>query len=296
MKRAVYIVVLLAHCCFSQFSYNPEQLISDLRILSADSLEGRRVGSSGSSKARTLIVNRLRELGVSPYGDDYLQPFPVTQSFGQPITSGGTNVLGVIEGKKSETFVISAHYDHVGIINNSIYNGADDNASGTAALLAIASYFRENPPDHRLIIAFFDGEEIGLKGSGHFVNTVDLDEEGIVLNVNMDMLSRSDTHELYVSGTYHHPELAMPLNGVTLPQGIRLLLGHDIPATGRDDWTNQSDHRNFHLKGIPFLYFGVEDHADYHKPTDEFEKINLEFYTASVETVLRAIIALDKSL
>ncbi|MDH4057371.1 MAG: M28 family peptidase, partial [Cyclobacteriaceae bacterium] len=154
----------------------------------------------------------------------------------------------------------------------------------------------KNPPSHRMIIAFFDAEEIGLKGSAHFVNTVDVKNENIVFNLNMDMISRSDKNELYVCGSFYNPELKTHLDNLSLPHNIKLLFGHDVPSTGRNDWTNQSDQRNFHAKNIPFLYFGVEDHADYHKPTDMFEKIDLDFFSSSTETILRAIKALDRSL
>lgn len=296
MKRSLFLFGLIAQCCFGQYAYNPEKLIENLRVLSADSLEGRKVGSQGSLKARQFITSQLQQMGATPFVEGYIQPFQIIRPFGQAIQGNGANILAVIEGNQPETFVISAHYDHVGIINDMVYNGADDNASGTAALLAIAQHFVDNPPEHRLIITFFDAEEIGLKGSSHFVDVVDLAAEQIVLNINMDMLSRSDKNELYACGTFHYPQLAKPLAEVLPPDRIRLLLGHDDPQTGPDDWTHQSDQGSFHRKGIPFLYFGVENHADYHKPTDDFEKINLDFYTGSVETVIRAIRLLDKSL
>jgi Zn-dependent M28 family amino/carboxypeptidase len=299
MKRwysAVWLV-LLAPYCVAQYSFNQDQLLHDLKVLSADSLEGRKVGSVGSQKARAYILERLSANGIKPYfAKDYLQEFSLTQSMGQMRTGKGANILAAIEGTKKETFVISAHYDHVGIINQQVYNGADDNASGTAALLAIAEYFKNNPPEHRLIIAFFDAEESGLRGSAHFVNSVDLKKERIVLNVNMDMISRSDKNELYACGTYYYPHLKKPLENLKLPENITLLFGHDHPNAGRDNWTSQSDQLNFHLKKIPFLYFGVEDHADYHKPTDTFEKIDGDFYARSAETVLQSLKALDKGL
>lgn len=297
-KKNLFALFLFAVSSgYAQYSFNQEKLIHNLKALSADSLEGRKAGSEGGRKARSLIVSQLQEHGITPYlSENYSQPFQVTQSFGRSQAVNGVNVLGVIDGKKKETIVISAHYDHVGIINNAIYNGADDNASGTSALLAITEYFQKNPPNHRLILAFFDAEEMGLKGSAHFVNAVDLKKETIVLNVNMDMVSRSDKNELYVCGTFHYPGLKKSFENLSYPKNIKLLFGHDDPSTGRDDWTGQSDQQNFHLKNIPFLYFGVEDHADYHKPTDDFEKINIDFYTRSVETIIQAIKALDKSL
>jgi len=296
-KLNVFLFLLIAPWCNAQFSFEPKQLINDLKVLSADSMGGRKVGSEGNAMARSMIVDRLVKLGVTPYGSsDYLQPFQVTQSFGQAKVGNGTNILGVREGKKKQTIVISAHYDHVGIINNFIYNGADDNASGIAALLAFAEYFQKNTPEHRLIFAFFDAEESGLLGSAHFVNTIDMQNENIVLNINMDMISRSKKNELYASGAYHYPILKTSLANLSIPENITLLFGHDDPSTGKNDWTNQSDQGNFHKKNIPFLYFGVEDHPDYHRPTDTFEKISVDFYSRSVETILRSIILLDKSL
>jgi Zn-dependent M28 family amino/carboxypeptidase len=208
----------------------------------------------------------------------------------------GSNILAVIPGKKSETIVISAHYDHLGIYNNEIYNGADDNASGTAAILTLAQYFKNNAPEHRLVFAFFDAEERGLKGSAYFVDAIDLKKENIVLNVNLDMVSRSDKNELYACGTFLYPHLKEKVENIKTPEGITLLFGHDDPILKRGDWTNQSDQFNFHRKKIPFLYFGVEDHSDYHRASDDVEKINATFYTNSVETILQAIKALDKGL
>ncbi len=292
----IVFLICLVQSGLAQFSFNQAKLSNDLKILSSDSLEGRKVGSTGNAKARQFIIDRLTQLKINPLlTDDYVQSFSITQSFGQAQSGNGNNVLAVIEGKKKETLVISAHYDHLGILGNTIYNGADDNASGTAALLALAEYFQKNKPEHRIILAFFDAEEMGLRGSAHFVNNIDLQKEKIVLNVNMDMISRSAKNEIYACGTAHYPQLKQPLEKLSLPENILLSLGHDQPGSGRNDWTSQSDHMNFHRKNIPFLYFGVEDHADYHRPTDDFEKVNQDFYHRSVEVIIRAVKALDKT-
>jgi len=288
--------ICIVQCGFTQFLFNPAKLSNDLAILSADSLEGRKVGTAGNAKARKFILERLTQLGISPFLTNYVQTFSITQSFGTAQPGNGNNILAVIDGKKKETIVLSAHYDHLGILGNSIYNGADDNASGTAALLALAEYFQKNKPEHRIVLAFFDAEEMGLRGSAHFVNNVDLQKEMIVLNVNMDMVSRSAKNEIYASGTAHYPQLKKPLEKLTLPENIKLSFGHDQPGSGRNDWTSQSDHMNFHRNKIPFVYFGVEDHADYHRPTDDFEKVNQDFYHRSVEVIIRSVKALDKAL
>lgn len=254
-------------------------------------MEGRKTGSEGSKKARTYLIDQLKKLGIEQFVSGYEQSFTVTQSAG---AIDGVNILGVVPGKKKETIVISAHYDHLGIRNNAIYNGADDNASGTSALLTIAEYFKKHAPNHRLIFAFFDAEEMGLRGSAHFVNTIDLQKENVVLNINMDMVSRSEKKELYASGGFSYPEVKKKIENLKTISGIKLLFGHDDPATGNNDWSNQSDQYNFHKKKIPFVYFGVEDHPDYHRATDDFEKVNTTFYAKSVETILLCLKALDK--
>jgi Zn-dependent M28 family amino/carboxypeptidase len=271
-----------------QHSFSTDKLMRDLKILSSDSLEGRKTDTEGSTKARAYIIDNLKKMGVASFGNTYDQPFAIGSGH-------GVNIAGVIPGKKKETIVISAHYDHLGIRNNMIYNGTDDNASGVAALLALAQYFQKNKPQHRLIIVFFDAEEIGLKGSAYFVDAVDLQKENVVLNVNLDMVSRSDKNELYACGTFHNAQLKDILFKTKTPDGIKLKFGHDDPAMGKDDWTRQSDQYNFHLKKVPFIYFGVEDHPDYHKAGDDFEKINPEFYANSTETILRTVKTLDSS-
>jgi Zn-dependent M28 family amino/carboxypeptidase len=253
-------------------------------------MQGRETSSAGGQKAREFILSRLKEMGIDPFVPGYLQTFALHGD------KTGSNILAVIPGKKKETIVVSAHYDHVGIHNNQIYNGADDNASGVAGLLALINYFKKKTPEHRLIFAFFDAEEKGLKGSAHFVNAIDLQKENIVLNVNLDMVSRSDKNTLYACGGYHYPDVKKILEKVTPPQGITLGFGYDDPILKRNDWTSQSDQYNFYLKKITFVYFGVEDHADYHRSTDDFEKINPVFFKNSVETILQSVLALDKHL
>jgi hypothetical protein len=154
MKKPLLFSFLLlaAQAASAQYSFDSAALFLNLKTLSSDAMEGRKTGSEGSKKARTFILEKLRNMGVDAFIPGYEQSFTITQTAG---TIDGVNVLGVIPGKKKETIVISAHYDHLGIRNNSIYNGADDNASGTTALLAIAQYFKKHTPSHRLIIAFF---------------------------------------------------------------------------------------------------------------------------------------------
>lgn len=294
MKKAFLLSFLLLaiQAGFAQYAFDSTSLFQNLKLLSADDMEGRKAGSEGGKKARTFIIEQLQKIGVDSFVQGFEQSFTITQSSGATTTA--TNILAVIPGRKKETIVISAHYDHLGIRNNSIYNGTDDNASGVSALLAMVEYFKKNKPNHRLIFAFFDAEEMGLRGSAHFVNKLDLQKEKIVLNINLDMVSRSEKKELYASGGFSYPDVKKKLQNVKTVKGITLLFGHDDPSTGNNDWTNQSDQYNFHQKKVPFVYFGVEDHPDYHRATDDFEKVNTTFYARSVETILMCVQALDK--
>lgn len=275
---------------------NAARLLRDVEVLSADDMQGRGIGTPGGVKARAYVAQRFKEAGLKMFGDAYLQPFEFTNRANEKIS--GANVVGFIEGKKykDKYIVIAAHYDHVGIQKGEIYNGADDDASGTAALFAVAEFFKKNKPAHSIIFAAFDGEESGLRGSRAFVAAPPVAKEKIALNVNMDMVAHNDKNELYASGTFHYPALKPAIETVAKNAKIKLLLGHDRPEQGQDDWTNQSDHGSFHAARIPFIYFGVEDHKDYHRPTDDFVNINQEFYVRAVETILEAVKIFDKEL
>ncbi|HEX8289431.1 MAG TPA: M28 family peptidase [Pyrinomonadaceae bacterium] len=276
---------------------NAERLLADVKTLSSDEMKGRNSGSPEIIKARDYVVKRFKETGVKQLRDSYLQEFGFKDRRSSE-TIKGANVFGIIKGKKNpeKYIIVTAHYDHVGVEKGEIYNGADDNASGTAALFAIAEYFEKNRPSNSLIFVAFDAEEKGLQGSRHFVANLPVKKESVLLNVNMDMVSRSDRNELYAAGAFHYPFLKSHLLAAQKNAPIKLLLGHDDPKLGHNDWTSQSDQAAFHKEKIPFVYFGVEDHADYHKPTDDFQNITQEFYVGAVETILAAIKTFDKNL
>lgn len=279
----------------SSKTIDAKTLLKDLKYLSSDELKGRETGTAESVLARNYVLKRFKESGVEPFKKDYLQKFSFTDRRENKID--GVNVVGFIKGKnKSNKYiVVTAHYDHVGIQKGEIYNGADDNATGTSALFAVAKYFKKNKPNYSIIFAAFDAEEKGLQGARYFVDNLPVKQEDILLNINMDMIGRNDKNELYATGTFHYPNLKPYLETVQKNAPVKLLFGHDSPDLGRDDWTFQSDHGAFHRKKIPFIYFGVEDHKDYHKPTDDFEFIQPRFYVNAVETILMAIKQIDNS-
>jgi len=275
--------------------FDASKLISDVRTLSADDMEGRSPQQASIEKARKYVSERFTESGIKPIGASFEQNFDIKlRGKAEPIK--GINYVGLIKGKKyaGKYIVITAHYDHVGISKGQTYNGADDNASGTAALFAIASYFAKNQPNYSLVFVAFDAEEMGLLGARHFVANLPIKKEDIKLNVNMDMISRNDRGELYATGLFHYPQFRKSLVAAQKNAKVKLMLGHDDPKLGREDWTNQSDQAAFHREKIPFIYFGVEDHPDYHKPTDDFERIQPDFYVRAVDTIIGAIKELDK--
>lgn len=275
--------------------FDAGKLIEDVRLLSADDMEGRATDQRGIAKARDYIRKRFNEVNLNPIGSGFEQKLRMSQ-LGNPHYFDVVNFVGLVRGKKhpDKYIVITAHYDHLGVSKGVIFNGADDNASGTAALFAIASYFKKDQPDHSLIFAAFDAEERGLTGSRHFVRNLPVAKESIILNVNMDMISRNDKGELYAAGTFSYPHLKPILEKVQAKATVKLLLGHDDPKLGIGDWTDQSDHGAFHAAKIPFIYFGVEDHKDYHRSTDDFANIQPEFYVRAVETIIEAVKELDR--
>lgn len=274
-----------------------DQLLKDIAYLASDELEGRKPLSEGSLKARKLFTNRFKSMGLTSQFRDYTQYFDFRNRRDGLLYEKAANIVGFIPGETTENLiVIMAHYDHLGRKGDKIFNGADDNASGAAAVLALAQYFSENRPQHSMMFVALDAEEMGHQGAKALVEDFPFPIEQVILNINMDMISRNDDNQLYAVGTYHYPHLKSIISKVSEGRRPTLLFGHDEPEMGRDDWTLASDHAQFHLKGIPFIYFGVEDHEDYHKETDTFENIHPEFYIDVVNLILDIIISLDKGL
>lgn len=259
-------------------------------------MAGRATGTPQNAQARAWIVSELRRIGIPSLEGSYEYSFQSARR-NRPDSVRGVNVLGYLRGSEDpeRVIVVSAHYDHVGVRNGEIYNGADDNASGTAGVLALAAYFKAHPPRHSMLFAFFDAEEMGLLGARALVASPPIPLARIGANVNLDMVSRSDQGELWAAGAGHYPQLRPLLEAMIPLAPMPLRLGHDSGA-GRDDWTNLSDQGAFHAVGIPVVLFSVEDHADYHKPTDDVERIQPAFYYGAIRTVAGFLIRLDAAL
>lgn len=291
----VVLLTISAHAQPAKLRLDADRLMSTVAQLADPKFEGRGAGTPGGIAARGVIGERFRAIDLEPTARGYLLPFPLTRKSATAAQGEGVNVAGVCPGRdpKLAVFVVSAHYDHLGIRDGVIYPGADDNASGVAVLLELAAYCRKNPLRRSIVFAAFDAEEGGLQGARAFVASPPIAKERIALNVNLDMVSRSEKREIYIAGTSHTPDVKPVLEAVAAKARVKVVFGHDRAGTGSDDWTTQSDHYAFHAAKIPFVYFGVEDHADYHKPTDTADKINRAFFVDAAETILDALLALD---
>ena len=272
------------------------RLMQDVQALAAPEMEGRLTGTAGSRRAQAFIRERFTEIGLQPLKESFEQKFSFTRTRGQATQEfpDATNLIGLAAGRDRDQFVlVTAHYDHLGVRDGQTFHGADDNASGVAAMLAIAAWAVRNQPRRSVLFVAFDAEEHGLQGARHFVAHPPVELKRVTAVVNLDMVGRGDKNVLFVAGTHHHPQLkgtASDAIAAAAVPGLTVTFGHDRPGVaGVDDWTHSSDHGPFHDAGVPFLYFGVEDHADYHKPTDTADKIPHAFHAAATGVVLETV-------
>jgi len=252
------------------------QIIADLEYLASDLCEGRTPGTVGHSLAINRVLTQMRATQVDSFDNSLVQDF---NGFNINGTTKGTNIVGWVQGTRfpDKYIVITAHYDHLGkTFDGKIYNGADDNASGVACLLSLAKFFKNNPHTHSLIFAALDREESGIfEGANNVINYLDVKPglAKVIFNLNLDMIARSDSNEIFACGIHYFPSNKYLIDETQNKTNVKLLMGHDYGSLGYN-WIKSSDHYAFYLKNIPFLYIGVEDHPDYHTPTDDVEKIN----------------------
>jgi hypothetical protein len=271
-----------------------------IRTLSADSMQGRGTGSLGESMAASYIEKQFKKIKLEPHGDasTYLQSFPFKGGVHGTGTDGtANNIVGYLDNGAANTIIIGAHYDHLGLGENGssldanpqgkIHNGADDNASGVAGLIELAGYFQKNKRKEKFNFLFlaFSGEELGLFGSKYFTEHPTVDLSTVNYMVNLDMIGRLDpvTKALAVSGTGTSAVWENELKKLSTDE---LKIKTDSAGVG------PSDHTSFYLKNIPVLHFFTGSHSDYHKPSDDWEKINF----AGEKTVLQFIIKLVEDL
>lgn len=300
-KLVVAAGLVLAACSTPSMDHGSagidrDSALNDLRILSADDMDGRGTGTEGAQRARAYITDRFEEIGLLPAFEDFQHAFSYER---QGASHDGINLVGYIEGTAdSDTvMIVTAHYDHLGHCDGQICNGADDNASGVAALLAVAADFAANPPEHDIYFAALDAEEVGLRGAAALVEDFPVDLDRLALNINFDMLGYQEENELPAAGAFHYPFLRERVDRAGVVEGITLIQGYDSPEWGEHgDWTYSSDHGPFHRAGIPFIYYGVDFHQHYHQPTDEYEVMTLDFFLGATQSVLNAVRLFDDEL
>lgn len=264
------------------------RVTADLQYLAADSLEGRGVGTAGLDAAAAYIARIFEERGLDPTGNDgYYQVFEISPSApGVAHTNlGGSevkNVVGVMEGRgrlADEVVVIGAHYDHLGYGGSFsldpdsaevVHNGADDNGSGTAALLEAARILsaRHGSEQRTIVFIAFTAEELGTIGSQYYAANPVRPNEQTYAMVNMDMVGRLRQDSLIVIGVGSAPELPGIID--SLNQDYRFAL------SSQDDPWGRSDHSSFYAHEIPVVHLFTNVHEDYHRTTDDWDKINVD--------------------
>ena len=279
-------------------------LLQHLKYLSSDNLQGRKVGSIGGKATQKYLVEQLSKENISPLSKGYLAPFQIGGLFN---SMQGNNVVALIPGSEfpNKFIVLSAHFDHLGNHGGEIFNGADDNASGTAALLHFGKMLSASPLRYSVILLFTDGEEANLKGAKAFVEEYKHLLSDIVLNINVDMIAGNRKtkrlqymsrglntllNDVQLSAYIEHQKQA----SVKIKKGFRQAR-HSNPDNNIK-WEVASDHGAFYRKGIPFIYFGVGTHSNYHKTSDTYENVNHQFFTKAVDSIYQQLIFLDQNL
>lgn len=275
---------------------------ADVEYLADDKLEGRQTGTKGEKLAAKYIAKRFKKLGLNPKGEKkFFQEFAVKPRYNphakvQADTSkaiSGKNVIAQIYNGSDKTIVIGAHYDHLGYGDEgslhegekAIHNGADDNASGVAVMLQLAEALREQHTNNNYLFIAFSGEEKGLWGSNWFTKNPTIFLNKVNYMVNLDMVGRLGADKkLMVYGTGTSP---------VWPELINKKTAGKVHLITKEGGVGPSDHTSFYLKDIPVLHFFTGQHEDYHKPTDDVEKVNFEGMNTVYEIIMDVVAELD---
>ena len=288
-------------------SITSSELSKHLYIVADDNMEGRNTGEPGQKRAGEYLINEYEKNGISfpPGATDFYQKVPsefMKRGFA-PKLNDSENIWAFIEGteKPNEVLVISAHYDHVGMKNGEVFNGADDDGSGTVALLEIAQAFKKAKddgfgPKRSILFLHVTGEEHGLHGSRFYSENPLFPIENTIADINIDMIGRRDTlhpktnNYIYVIGSDRLSSELHTINEEVNAKYTQLEL--DYKYNDRKDPERiyfRSDHYNFAKKGIPAIFFFNGIHADYHQSSDTPDKI--EYDALAKRTQLAFVLA-----
>ncbi|HET8712659.1 MAG TPA: M28 family peptidase [Gemmatimonadales bacterium] len=256
------------------------RVLADVRFLADDAQEGRGLGTAGLDRAGAYIRDGFTRAGLQASFQDFTVPRDAPAVLHTGL--GGTatrNVVAVIPGTvpalKGEIVVIGAHYDHLGQggfgaldTTTAVHNGADDNASGTAALLEIGRLLANRRPGRTIVLVAFSGEELGTIGSSYFVrNSLPQPIDSLYAMLNLDMVGRLRNARLMALGSASAKEFPALLDSLNTPAKF------DLRASG-DGW-GPSDHAVFYATKRPVLHFFTDLHDDYHRATDDWDKLNI---------------------
>ncbi|HET6228211.1 MAG TPA: M20/M25/M40 family metallo-hydrolase [Bacteroidia bacterium] len=297
-------IFLLFGCCFFLLAHSQsiplQELKTDIAYLSSDKQKGRATGSKEEKEVADFISKRFSKLGLQPKGQNgsFLYPFHFKKPLNIHDTIGGRdcsgiNVVGYLDNQAKNTVIIGGHFDHLGLgedgnslqpdAKGEVHNGADDNASGTAGVLALANYFSQNKQKEKFNFLFicFSGEELGLIGSKKYCEAPTIDFKQVNYMINMDMIGRlnDSTKKLIISGVGTAREWVPLLN----------TLGGEFKLKKDSSGIGPSDQTSFYLKNIPVLHFFTGQHHDYHRPSDDVEKINFSGEQAVLQYIIRLI-------
>ncbi len=305
IKRWLFVCFLVGLSACKKEVPKTVTLRDDVTFLAADALEGRETGTPNELKAANYIQQRMEALELLPKGNTgtYFQTFSFkpkndphsdVEYIQGDSTITGTNVIGYIDNNAEHTVIIGAHYDHLGMggegslyrEGEAIHNGADDNASGVAVLLQLAKKLKQNPTASNYLFIAFSGEEMGLLGSNFFAKNPTISLSKVNYMLNMDMVGRlREDNTLSVSGTGTAPLWNQVLHA-TNPV-FKLVL--------QESGVGPSDHTSFYLQDISVLHFFTGQHEDYHKPTDDAEKLNYEGMQRIADYIEAIILEVNKA-
>lgn len=302
MNRLILLLMLFAGTvigCRGQ-EINPEKIKEHIKTLASDGYEGRGTGTAGEAKANEYIERQFKKLKLQPKGENgFDQTFPFKSGVHGTGNEGtAVNLAAFLDNGAPTTIIIGAHYDHLGLglegnsldanPQNKIHNGADDNASGVAGIIELARYFQTNGKKEKNNFLFlcFSGEELGLYGSKYFTEHPTIDLSTVNYMINLDMVGRlnPDTKHLSISGSGTSPVWEPILQNLSNDQ---VKIKTDSSGTG------PSDHTSFYLKNLPVLHFFTGSHSDYHKPSDDWDKINYAGEAEVLKVIVKVIEQLD---
>lgn len=301
----IFIAMLVFSCKETKVQTVKMSMKDDVSVLANDSLKGRKTGSEGERKAAAYIAERFKNMELQAKGTDgFFQKFTFKASenphqdveftsIENDNTETAKNVIAYLDNNSENTVVIGAHYDHLGMggggslyrEGEAIHNGADDNASGVAMMLHLADSLRKDgsPKNNNYLFIAFSGEEEGLLGSNYFVKNPTIDSKKITYMINMDMVGRLNSEStLAVYGVGTSPIFKQIVNDNA----------GDLNIVENESGVGPSDHTSFYLADIPVLHFFTGQHEDYHKPSDDTEKVNFE----GMEMVSNYIFSIIKDL